>query len=199
MDESKDISLSRRRLITTGLITAATTLVTAQPAAASINPPWFLFNFGRKDKKSIPSRSLSFEHLHTGEHLSLTYAENGRYVPEALHEINYLLRDFRANEIKSIDPQLLDTLCDMHTMLGTEAPLQIVSGYRSPQTNNGLRKNSSRVAKNSYHLKGKAVDISVPGRTPLQIRNAALTLRRGGVGYYPEGFVHIDTGPLRRW
>lgn len=198
MDKLEQISNNRRQLITGGLAAAAT-LLTAQPAMASITPPWFFFNFGRKDAKPLPSRSLSFEHLHTGERLSITYAENGRYVPDALHEINFLLRDFRAHEVKSIDPQLLDALCDVHTMLGTQAPFQVISGYRSPVTNAGLREHSHNVAQNSFHIKGKAIDVCVEGRTPKQIRNAALTLNRGGVGYYPEGFVHIDTGPIRQW
>lgn len=197
MDKPEDFSNDRRRLITGGL-TAAATLLVAQPALASITPPWFFFNFGHKAKQ-LPNRSLSFEHLHTGERLSITYAEHGRYIPGALHEINYLLRDFRAHEVKSIDPQLLDALHDVHTMLGTPAPFQVISGYRSAETNEGLREHSHGVAQNSFHIKGKAIDVCVEGRTPLQIRNAALTLQRGGVGYYPEGFVHIDTGPIRKW
>lgn len=198
MDKSEHVSSERRRLITGGIAAAASLLV-AQPAMASINPPWFFFNFGHKNVAPLPNRSLSFEHLHTGERLFITYAENGRYIPEALHEINYLLRDFRAHEIKSIDPQLLDALCDVHAMLGTNAPFQVVSGYRSAQTNEGLRQHSHGVAQNSFHIRGQAIDVCVEGRTPLQIRNAALTLNRGGVGYYPESFVHIDTGPIRKW
>lgn len=194
MAEFQDVTYSRRKILTQGLVAAAA-LVTAQPAMASVGTPWSFFRFGRRNAP----RTLSFEHLHTGERLVITYAENGRYIPDALYEINYLLRDFRLNAIHSIDPALLDVLHDVHAMLETNAPFQVVSGYRSPVTNNKLRAHSHNVAQNSYHIRGQAIDVCVPGRTPLQLRNAALTLRQGGVGYYPEGFVHIDTGPLRTW
>lgn len=145
-------------------------------------------------------RSLQFYALHTGESLKTTYWENGQYIPEELDRINYVLRDFRANEIKPIDPALLDLLTRIHHRLGTNEPFQVISGYRSPLTNAMLHANSEGVAVHSLHIDGKAIDICVPGRSLPQLRGAALAQQAGGVGYYPKSnFVHVDTGRVRFW
>ena len=145
-------------------------------------------------------RSLSFYNLHTGESLKTVYYENGGYVAGALQEINYLLRDFRANEVKPIDPRLLDLLAVLHDRLGTAAPYDVISGYRSPKTNAMLHAYSESVAVHSLHIDGRAIDIRVPNRDLSTLHNAALALRAGGVGYYPRSdFVHVDTGRVRRW
>lgn len=145
-------------------------------------------------------RSLSFYNLHTGESLKTVYCENGGYVAGALQEINYVLRDFRANEVKPIDPRLLDLLVVLHDRLGTAAPYDVISGYRSPKTNAMLHANSESVAVHSLHIDGRAIDIRVPNRDLSTLHNAALALRAGGVGYYPNSdFVHVDTGRVRRW
>lgn len=145
-------------------------------------------------------KTLSFEHAHTGEKLRLTYFENGRYVNGALHEINYLLRDFHNDEVHSIDTALLDQLYDMKQNLGLYKPFHILSAYRSPATNARLRKHSRGVAEHSYHIKGRAIDIRVEGVSTKAIRNTALAMARGGVGYYPRSnFVHLDTGKFRTW
>jgi len=145
-------------------------------------------------------RSLGFYNLHTGESLKTVYYENGGYVAGALQEINYVLRDFRANEVKPIDPRLLDLLVELRDRLGTTAPYDVISGYRSPKTNAMLHASSEGVAVHSLHVDGRAIDIRVPNRDLSTLRYAALSLRAGGVGYYPRSdFVHVDTGSIRRW
>jgi uncharacterized protein YcbK (DUF882 family) len=145
-------------------------------------------------------KMLSFEHAHTGDKLKLTYFERGRYVKGALQEINYLLRDYHTDDIHPIDTALLDQLFDLKQTLGINKPFHIVSGYRSPATNAELRKHSHGVAEHSFHMQGRAIDIRVEGLHAKTIKNAALTMARGGVGYYPQNdFVHLDTGYIRNW
>jgi uncharacterized protein YcbK (DUF882 family) len=145
-------------------------------------------------------KMLSFEHTHTGDKLKLTYFEQGSYIKDALQEINYLLRDYHTDDIHPIDTALLDQLFDLKQSLGVNKPFHIVSGYRSPFTNAQLRKKSHAVAEHSFHMQGRAIDIRVEGVPTKTIRNAALTLARGGVGYYPSNnFVHLDTGEFRTW
>ncbi|HUA36489.1 MAG TPA: DUF882 domain-containing protein [Candidatus Binataceae bacterium] len=145
-------------------------------------------------------RVLSFHNLHTGENLSTTYWADGSYFPEELSRIDYILRDFRANEIKPIDRNLLDLLVRLHQKLGTSQPFQIISGYRSPKTNAMLHANSEGVAVHSLHIEGRAIDICIEGRSLETLRAAALSLHSGGVGYYPKSdFVHVDTGRIRWW
>jgi uncharacterized protein YcbK (DUF882 family) len=112
------------------------------------------------------------------------------------------MRDFRSGDVHPIDPSLLDVLWQTQANLKSAAPFEIISAYRSPQTNTMLRGRSSHtgVAKNSMHLTGQAVDIRLPGVALADVRDAALDLKRGGVGYYADsGFVHLDTGRVRRW
>lgn len=145
-------------------------------------------------------RSLKLYNIHTGESLATEFFAQGRYVPEALKEANYLLRDFRTGDVEAIDPELLDLLAKLHGVLDSREPFHVISGYRSPKTNAMLRKRSSGVAKKSYHMRGKAIDVYLPDRDLALLRRAAMNLKRGGVGYYPKsGFVHIDTGRVRSW
>ena len=145
-------------------------------------------------------KTLSFEHTHTGEKLKLTYFERGNYIKDALQEINYLFRDFRTDDIHPIDTVLLDQLFDLKQTLGLNGPFHIISGYRSPFTNTQLRKHSHGVAEHSFHMQGRAIDIRVEGVSSKMIRNAALNMAQGGVGYYPRNnFVHLDTGDFRTW
>jgi uncharacterized protein YcbK (DUF882 family) len=147
-----------------------------------------------------PHKTLSLEHHHTGDNLTLTYYEQGRYIHGALEEISYFMRDYRNNEVHSVDPALLDQLYDVKLLLGVNKPFHIVSAYRSPGTNANLRMHSRGVAKHSLHMEGRAIDIRMEGVSTRTIRNAGLTLQRGGVGYYPNSnFVHLDTGELRAW
>jgi uncharacterized protein YcbK (DUF882 family) len=148
-------------------------------------------------------RTLSFFHTHTGERLTIAYCCNGVYQPGALAELNHLLRDFRVNEEKSIDPQLFDLLHELGGTLETDQPYHIISGYRSPQTNAMLRERGGAhtgVASSSLHMVGKAIDIRVPGVRLDHLRTAAASLKLGGVGFYPSSnFVHVDTGRVRYW
>lgn len=151
-------------------------------------------------KKIQQPRHLAFDNLHTGEKLSLTYFEGGEYVNEALSEINNLLRDHRSGDIYSMDTSLIDLLHDLQNQLGTRKPVQIISGYRSPATNAKLQKNSRGVATKSLHMQGKAIDVRIEGIDSKIIRNTAIAMRQGGVGYYRKSnFVHIDTGRVRFW
>jgi uncharacterized protein YcbK (DUF882 family) len=145
-------------------------------------------------------RSLSFEHLHTGERLKTVYWERGRYIPSALDDVNHVLRDFRTGDVIGIDPHLLDVLYQMRRTLDTREPVQVIGGYRSPETNAMLAARSHGVSRNSLHMKGKAIDLRLPGRRLSAVRRTAMSLHRGGVGYYPaSNFVHVDTGRVRYW
>ena len=145
-------------------------------------------------------RTLSFYNTNTGEELVTCYFKNGAYCLDAMDRINYLLRDHRTGDIKAIDPQLMDMLNSVNRQLGFSAPFHILSGYRSPNTNDRLRKKRSGVAKSSYHVLGRAIDIRLPGFDTRQLRKACLDLKLGGVGYYPGyDFVHVDTGRFRTW
>ncbi len=146
------------------------------------------------------SRSLKFYNVHTGQKLDITYYEHGNYLFDALSEIDNIMADYRANEIIQMDVKLMDTLYKLQRFTGTREPINIISAYRSPQTNRRLRRHSRGVAKNSYHILGQAIDINIKGVSLKNIRDIGLTLRRGGVGYYPKSnFVHLDVGPVRSW
>lgn len=145
-------------------------------------------------------RSLSFAHTHTGETLSTTYFDNGDYLAPSLERVNHLLRDFRTNEVHSIDPALLDILFDLQVKAHHDGPFEVISAYRSPQTNAALRRKSSAVAEHSMHMQGRAIDVRLRGLPTLQLRDLAIDLHRGGVGFYrASDFVHVDTGRVRTW
>ncbi len=147
-----------------------------------------------------PERKLRLINAHTWEKLDVVYWSNGYYNHEALQHINYLMRDHRANKQIDIDKKLINDLYDVYTSLETDERIMILSGYRTPETNAKLRKRSSAVALKSLHMEGRAVDIQIRGFRAKTIRDAALKLKRGGVGYYASsGFVHLDTGERRSW
>jgi uncharacterized protein YcbK (DUF882 family) len=149
---------------------------------------------------TLSERSLSFRNLHTNESLKTVYWERGTYISTSLADINKVLRDHRTDEQHDIDPRLLDLLCDLRLRLDTHEPLQIISGYRSVKTNAILHANSNGVAEHSLHMDGKAVDIRIPGRALSLLRKTALSMKGGGVGYYPSSdFVHVDVGRVRSW
>lgn len=146
------------------------------------------------------ARKLHFYNTHTGETLKVTYWEQGNYHPHALQEIAHVLRDHRNNKEHAIDQHLLDVLANLHSRMESTAPFEVISGYRSPESNSMLHAHTSGVAKYSQHMSGKAIDIRLPGRQLSQLHKVALSLRQGGVGYYPASdFVHVDTGPIRQW
>ena len=194
-------SPDRRRFLQYGTAAAALvalprTLKAGTPAAAPVAP---LTPAG----PAAATRALSFVHTHTAEKASIAYAVNGQYQADALARLNHLLRDFRTGEKKAIDPKLFDLLHDLSTALDTDAPFHIISGYRSPVTNSMLRARGGAhtgVATTSLHMVGKAIDIRLPGVQLKTLREAAASLKRGGVGYYPSSnFVHVDTGRVRYW
>lgn len=167
---------------------------------AALPAPVLAANTSAEAAASAAPRVLRLLNTHTGERLNCTYREGGRILPDALAAIDRILRDHRTGDVHSIDPALLDLLSSLARRLGTDEPFHVISGYRSPATNAALRRRSQGVAKNSYHLQGKAVDVRLPGVTTAALRAAALRERVGGVGHYPgPGFVHVDTGPLRTW
>lgn len=140
-------------------------------------------------------------HTHTGEHLDIVYRTGDTYLQQALERIDHFLRDHRTGEVHHYDPRLLDLLTVLTASVGRpNAELQVICGYRSPWSNEFLRTHTSGVAKNSLHMLAEAIDIRLPGIQTLQLRNAALSLHRGGVGYYPvSNFIHVDVGRVRRW
>ena len=145
-------------------------------------------------------RKMSFYHLHTGESLEASTYANGDFSVQSLRELNHLLRDHRTDEVIDIDTQLLSLLGDLQQLLGTSKPFHIISGYRSPKTNNMLSQNSTGVAKKSLHMQGKAIDIRIPGVDIKHLHKGALALKSGGVGLYSRSdFVHLDVGRVRYW
>jgi len=147
-----------------------------------------------------PERSLAFKNLHTGESLRTTFWAEGRYLNDELKAVNHVLRDHRSGDVHPMDPKLLDLLYVLQQSVAVNGSFYIISGYRSPQTNQKLRSKSGGVAKKSLHMQGKAIDIRLPGCQLKHLRDAALELKAGGVGYYARSdFIHVDTGRVRRW
>jgi len=147
-----------------------------------------------------PDKTLRLVNAHTWEKLDIVYWSQGRYIDESLGLINHLMRDHRAGESIAMDVQLIDDLHRLYTLLDTSERIHILSGYRTKATNAKLRSRSNGVAKYSLHMEGRAIDLSVPGKSAKQVQNAAASMQAGGVGYYASsGFVHIDTGNVRRW
>lgn len=145
-------------------------------------------------------RTLSFYNTHTRETIDICFYDGGTYCPEALNQANYILRDHRAREVHPIDVRLLDTLYALKLRIRPRTPFHVISGYRSAATNAMLFKTTSGVARSSYHTKGRAVDIRLPGYSSHRLRNVCIALKSGGVGYYGNSdFVHLDTGPVRTW
>jgi len=181
-------ALSRRRLLQWAAVGTASAALPYRAAAHTLPQP-------AKD-----ARTLSFFHMHTHEQLTAVYRSAGRYDRRALERIHYILRDHRTGEVKPIDKDLLELLHALGKNLGTDGPFHVISGYRSPRTNERLRAQGRGVASTSLHLQGKAVDIFVPDCDLAVLRDAALEAQAGGVGYYPvPGFVHVDVGRVRSW
>ena len=142
----------------------------------------------------------TFYNLHTAENLKTVYWAEGEYIPESLAAINHHLRDYRTGEVRDIDRRLLDVLCELRIRFETKAHFELISGNRSPATNAMLHSNSDGVAAHSLHIEGMAADVRIPGRSPSLLKQAAISMKAGGVGYYPAlQFVHIDVGRVRTW
>lgn len=174
-------SISRRRWLRIG----------ATGLAVAVTPAW---------ASLTTTREVAFDHLHTGEKLSLAYYRDGSYDDDALSSINHILRDFRTGDVHPIDRRLLDLLYTVRTAIGSDAPFQVISGYRSPVTNEKLQNASSGVATHSLHMQGMAIDVRLSDTRTSQLREAAAGLKIGGVGYYAaSNFVHLDIGRSRQW
>jgi uncharacterized protein YcbK (DUF882 family) len=175
---------SRRRFLAVTCATAAA--VSAGPVFAS--------------KSGSGARTIKMRNLHTGERINTAYWAGGSYDNSGLKAFNRLLRDHRANEVTRMDPKLFDIVYKLKQKLNFNGEVEIISGYRSEKTNAKLRAAGRGVARRSYHTRGMALDIRMPGVSLAKLRQAALDLKLGGVGYYPSSnFVHVDTGPVRRW
>lgn len=180
-------AIDRRRFLRLCGLTAAAGLVPASAWALGRGP-------------DAAERTLSLHNIHTGETLERTYFAAGTYRPEALSAFDQLLRDHRTGAVTRIDPDLLDQLHRVAARLDAGGPFHVISGYRSPETNAALRRRGRGVAKRSYHLDGRAVDVRLPGVAHADLLRVARGLRAGGVGDYPRSeFVHLDTGPVRTW
>lgn len=182
--ENSRIQLSRRGFLTS--IAGAAITLTAPRVIASATP--------------VRDRELSFYNTHTGEKLSATFWSDGQYLDDGIDEINWILRDHRAGIANPIDPKLLDLLHRLQQKVEHGGEFHVISGYRSPATNDILNKRSSGVAKRSYHMQGKAIDIRLPGFDSRKLHKAAASLKGGGVGYYANSnFIHLDVGRVRYW
>ncbi len=185
-ERTPDLILSRRRFLTT---VAGTALGLAAPGAFAT-------------VASVPARDreLSFYNTHTGEKLTATFWADGKYLDDGIQEISWVLRDHRAEEASAMDSKLLDLLHQLQQKVGHQGEIHVISGYRSPATNQMLSKRSSGVAKRSYHMLGQAIDIRLPGYDTAALKKAAIGLKSGGVGYYANSdFVHLDVGRVRYW
>lgn len=169
-------------------------------AAALARPANATTLTGPSAARAAEARRLAFVNTHTGDTFADAYWEAGNYVPDALAAINHVMRDHRSGEAHEIDPRLLDQLHTLRGAVETQTPYQIISGYRSPASNAALHEGSSGVATRSLHMEGRAIDIRVRGVDTARLRDAALGLSAGGVGYYQASdFIHVDTGRVRRW
>jgi uncharacterized protein YcbK (DUF882 family) len=179
----------KRTALTIGLAFAATAFV------AALGTPRLTAAFS-------DTRTISFYNIHTKETIATTYKKDGKFVPDGLSKINWIMRDWRRNEQTAMDPKTIDILWEMHTELGSKEPIHIICGYRSRSTNDMLRRTVGGQASESQHITGKAVDVSFPDVPLQQMRYSALIREQGGVGYYPTSgipFIHVDTGNVRHW
>jgi uncharacterized protein YcbK (DUF882 family) len=166
----------------------------AVPALAKVAAPAVI---GTKD---IDCRTLVMNNIQNGEKVKSDYWVDGSYVPEELAHLNKFLRDYRNNKVVPIDPKLLDLVHQLANTVDAPSGIEIICGYRSPETNAWLRQHSDGVAEHSLHMKAQAIDMCIPGRSLKKVHEAALALGLGGVGYYPDSnFIHVDTGRVRRW
>lgn len=178
--------MPRRAFLKSSLILAAPTL--SIPA------------FAKTAQAAPGERTLRLYNTHTGEKLSTVFWAEGEFIPDAMKDINKVLRDHRSNKVAEMDPELMLLLTAVNAKMGNNKELHIISGYRSPESNAKLHSASGGVAKRSLHMEAKAIDIRIPGKDLKMLQRAALSIGGGGVGYYPDSqFVHMDTGRVRSW
>jgi uncharacterized protein YcbK (DUF882 family) len=176
-----------RTLIACLVAVGLTGFIPAEPAVATTSP--------------APEFRLRLFNTHTGEHLDVIYRRGDSYLPEALTRLDDYLKDRRTGDVHHYDPRVFDLLHELETKLGLpDSEIDVLCGYRSPWTNEFLRTHRHGVALHSLHMLAMAIDIRIPGVRTSKLRDAALSLHRGGVGYYAKsGFVHVDVGRVRRW
>jgi uncharacterized protein YcbK (DUF882 family) len=181
------MSMSRRRILLGGLV-------------AGVSAAGLLGAGASRAADALRGKRIALRNLHTPEKLDVEYFRDGAYVPEALDSIEGLLRDYRTGDRHAIDPHLMDYLYDVASRAGVAPVFSVISGYRSPQTNERLRESGHGVAQRSLHMQGRAIDVRLAGVDCADLAARALDMRRGGVGYYRSSdFVHLDTGPFRTW
>lgn len=185
------IPIDRRLFLKASLLTAASVLIQPEKVLASFS--------SSADKQ--PSGRLKLYSINTGEKIDVTYRhKGGHYNTQAIKDLNWLLRCHYTDQEHPIDIKTLEFLDLIHTRLDCENEIHVICGYRSPKYNNYLRKRSRNVAKHSLHMEGRALDIRIPGIALSKLKRTALSLRMGGVGYYPRSnFIHIDSGVFRTW
>jgi uncharacterized protein YcbK (DUF882 family) len=189
MQVTKKIEMAiRRRWISSALLCLVAPLIGSAQSSGVAN------------QQTLEHRLRLF-HTHTGERIDIIYRRGDTYLTEAIAKLDFFLRDFRTGDVRHFDPRLYDTLEDLTISVGRPGvEIDIICGYRSPWTNEFLRSHTTGVAKNSLHIQAEAIDLRIPGVNTLKLRQAALGLRRGGVGYYPHSdFIHVDTGRVRQW
>ena len=155
----------------------------------------------RAQAASLPEGELAFYNVHTGERLRVRYRdEGGQYDLGALDDLNHILRCHHTGEVASMDPRVIEHINLVQKALGGVGEIHVISGFRSPEYNAMLVRTDQRVARNSLHMQGQAIDLLIPGIPPTKLRQAALELRYGGVGFYKRSsYVHLDSGPFRHW
>lgn len=187
-ENNENVSNRRQFMKTAVLAAVATTFAPARKALAVL------------DENPADRKALSLYNVHTDEQAYAIYWQNGQYNPKGLYHVDYILRDFRENKIIEIDPRLVNLIHDITATADTTGPVHIISGYHSPQTNEFLRNSRGGIAKSSLHVVGQAVDMRIPGVPTKYLRQVAVELKAGGVGYYPDSdFIHIDIGRVRYW
>lgn len=172
----------------------ALTLIFAGGLASRADEP-------RPEAVSDSPYRLHLFHIHTGERLNVRYRDSEGYDQGSLARLNHYLRDHRTGEVHDYDPRVFDLLHDVTTALGNpDLEIDVICGFRTPWSNEFLRTHGHGVARRSLHMQAMAIDIRVPGIPTAQLRDAALILHRGGVGFYAASdFVHVDVGRVRRW
>jgi uncharacterized protein YcbK (DUF882 family) len=193
MDIERTGSVDRRRFLQ---------WLAAGPAAlsAALHSRIALAEAMAVERIALAPREISLLNTHTAERIHLRYFHDGKYLPEAMRQLNHVLRDHRSGDAATIDPRLFDQLHALAIGAQSTPHFEIISAYRSPATNAKLRANSQGVAEHSLHIEGRALDVRLPGFSCSRLRDLAIDLRQGGVGYYPNsGFVHLDTGRVRTW
>ena len=192
-DQAARVLAGNRRHATKSILQI--TYLLASAAAVFVVYPW-----GVTVRADGETRTLSFVHTHRQDSITITFRRNGRYDEQALTQLNWFLRDWRNDKPAKMDPRLFDVLWEVYRESGSRQPISIISSYRSPETNSALRRRSSGVAENSQHTLGKAMDIRLPDVSTERLREIAMRMQYGGVGYYASSdFVHVDTGNVRAW